>query len=41
MSTAPVQKLLTPEDLARILGVPRLQIIRQSQTGSSRGIAES
>jgi excisionase family DNA binding protein len=28
-----VQKLLTPDDLARILGVPRLQIIRQSRAG--------
>jgi excisionase family DNA binding protein len=28
-----VQKLLRPEDLARVLGVPRLQIIRQSRAG--------
>jgi excisionase family DNA binding protein len=33
MALAPVQKLLTPEDLARVLGIPRLQIIRQSRAG--------
>jgi excisionase family DNA binding protein len=33
MPVQAVQKLLRPEDLARILGVPRLQIIRQSRAG--------
>ena len=28
-----VQPLLTPEDVARILGISRLQVIRASQTG--------
>jgi excisionase family DNA binding protein len=34
MSTAPApEKLLTPDDLAVLLGVSRLLVIRQSRTG--------